>query len=227
MRSSFRYRSVVAILAGLLFWSASLTESAKTAQGAPPVTCIPQVDAGLIRLEQKQVRLEKLSQVRAIESERLQQELELRLQSKRRQEALERHATEQAIADLVPDQYIDLVLETAERYEVEARLLAAVATVESRWDPQALGTHSDSGLMQILPSTAEWIAGKMELQSYDLFDPTMSLNMGAWYLQTLYHEYGDWSMALAAYNGGPRGAPRGADHPYTQRVMRVYKQQGT
>lgn len=227
MRSSFRYRTVVAILAGLLFWSASLTESADTVHGAPAVVCLPQLDDALIRLEQKQVRLEKLGQVRATEAARRQQEVEIRQQAVRRQEALQRHAAEERIADLVPDQYTDLVLDSAERYAVEARLLAAVATVESQWDPRALGTHGDSGLMQILPSTAEWIAGKMGLQSYDLFDPTMNMHMGAWYLQSLYGEYGDWNMALAAYNGGPLGAPRGADHPYTQRVMRVYKQQGT
>ncbi len=62
----------------------------------------------------------------------------------------------------------------------------------------------------------------MGLEEYDLYDPVTNLNMGAWYLHVLYLEYGDWTRALAAYNGGPLAAPKAADHPYPPLVMRVY-----
>lgn len=130
------------------------------------------------------------------------------------------------VADLVPRGFRQYVLDAASRFEVEPRLLAAVGTVESKWHTRALGRHGDTGLMQILPGTAAYIARGMGLSQYDLFDPVTNLNMGAWYLHTLHHDYGSWGEALAAYNGGPKGAPLGERHPYALRVMQVYRRQG-
>lgn len=131
------------------------------------------------------------------------------------------------VADLVPRGYRQYVLDVASRFEVDPRLVAAVGTVESKWYPRALGSHGDSGLMQILPSTGDYIARNMGLSEYDLFDPLTNLSMGTWYLQSLLSDYGSRGQALAAYNGGPRGAPLGDEHPYTKRVMHVYRLQGS
>ena len=108
---------------------------------------------------------------------------------------------------------------------VDPRLVAAVGHVESRWNPRTVGTHNDTGLMQILPSTAQWIASRLGWSEYDLFDPWTNLHMGIWYLHVLHQEYGTWEKALAAYNGGPRHAHLGAAHPYVGRVMRAYGSQ--
>ncbi len=126
------------------------------------------------------------------------------------------------IDDLVPEVYRDLVRTVADRYQMDARILAAVGTVESQWYSAAVGSHGDSGLMQILPETASWIADRLGFSQYDLRDPLTNLTMGAWYLDVLHTEYGSWEQALAVYNGGPRAAPKGADHPYTVRVLNVY-----
>ncbi|HYF92950.1 MAG TPA: lytic transglycosylase domain-containing protein [Symbiobacteriaceae bacterium] len=228
MRMIHRRRTTVAFLAGLLFWSASLVHGTREALAAPsvvpvsPAECVSRPDDVLIRLEQKQKRLEAARLARVAAAQRQEREAEEQYQRLVRQDVARREAAARRIADLVPDEFIDVVLDTAQRYEMDPRFLAAVGTVESQWYARALGTNGDSGLMQILPSTAEWIASQMGLDSYDLYDPVTNLNMGAWYLHALYHDYGSWDSALAAYNGGPRGAPKGAAHPYTQRVMRVY-----
>ncbi|MFB5083762.1 lytic transglycosylase domain-containing protein [Symbiobacterium thermophilum] len=139
-----------------------------------------------------------------------------------RQADAERRRDLERIADLVPPEFRQMVLDLSAQYGVDPRLVAAVGHVESRWNPRTVGTHNDTGLMQILPGTAQWIASRLGWTEYDLFDPWTNLHMGIWYLQALYREYGSWDKALAAYNGGPRQAHLGADHPYVGRVMRVY-----
>jgi soluble lytic murein transglycosylase-like protein len=143
-----------------------------------------------------------------------------------REQALRQGRLDQ-VADMVPRGYRILVLDAAARYEVDPRLLAAVSTVESRWHARALGRHGDSGLMQIIPGTASFIARGMGLGDYDIFDPFTNLTMGAWYLDRLRRDYGSWGRALAAYNGGPKGAGLGDEHPYAVRVMQVYRRKGS
>lgn len=138
------------------------------------------------------------------------------------------------IDDLVPEEFRPLLLEVTDQLGVDPRIVASVIMVESHWVVRAQGRDSDLGLMQIIPPTAAWIAKGMQreypdlyerlnLAQYDLFDARTNITMGTWYLKVLYREYGDWSKALAAYNAGPRGAARGAEHPYVGLVMRWYR----
>lgn len=112
------------------------------------------------------------------------------------------------ISDLVPERYRSLVIETAARYDLNPRLLAAVGWVESRWRKGASGSAGEVGLLQILPSTADWIAARMGLERYDLVDPATNLNMAAWYLRHTIDAEGSVERGLAAYNGGPRAWDR-------------------
>ncbi|MBP2019226.1 soluble lytic murein transglycosylase-like protein [Symbiobacterium terraclitae] len=127
------------------------------------------------------------------------------------------------IADLAPEKYRLLVITTAERYGVDPRLVAAIITVESRWDPDAVGAHGEQGLMQILPSTGEWLAGVMGLTEYRLSDPATSVEMGTFYLAALIREYGSADVALAVYNGGPRAAEGWQGNAYRRRVLTAYQ----
>ena len=126
------------------------------------------------------------------------------------------------VADLAPEKYRTLVVEVADRYGVDPRLIAAVITVETRWDPDAVGAHGELGLMQILPSTGEWLADVMGLESFDLRDPATSVEMGTFYLAALIREYGSVDIALSVYNGGPRAAEGWMDNPYRRRVLAAY-----
>lgn len=140
-------------------------------------------------------------------------------------EELERarlQALTEHIADLAPEKYRPLVVEVADRHGVDPRLIAAIITVETRWDPDAVGAHGERGLMQILPSTGEWLAGVMGLETYDLSDPATSVEMGTFYLAALIREYGSVDVALSVYNGGPGAAEGWASNPYRRRVLAAY-----
>lgn len=62
------------------------------------------------------------------------------------------------------------------------------------------------GLMQLMPDTAEWIAGQLEDPSYSIeaiHEPERNIRYGIWYLSTLQREFdGNDVLALAAYNAG-------------------------
>lgn len=175
-----------------------------------------------VSIRKKQIREQMRMQVRANIAAQEEEERYREYRRLARQEQTSRAKAGPGISDVVPVEYRRLVWETAARYDVDPRLLGSVVQVESRWDPITVGAHGDTGLMQILPETAQWIAGEMGLNTYNLFDPATNMDMGAWYLKSLYQDYGDWTKALAAYNGGPGAAPLGNNHAYVRRVMEVY-----
>lgn len=131
-------------------------------------------------------------------------------------------ARTELINDLAPDRYQMMIVETAHRHRLDPRLIASVITVETRWDPDAVGSYGEKGLMQILPSTGVWLARQMGLSQYDLSDPQTSIEMGAYYLSALVSEYGNPQKALAVYNGGPRAAKSWEQNIYMRKVMKVY-----
>jgi len=76
---------------------------------------------------------------------------------------------------------------------------------ESRYDPEANSYVGARGLMQVMPSTQEWIAGELgeEIVPGDAYDPETNIRMGAWFLRFLSdHFQGDLELVIAAYNGG-------------------------
>jgi soluble lytic murein transglycosylase-like protein len=128
------------------------------------------------------------------------------------------------IADLAPEEFSGLVLSAANRHKVDPRLVAAVVTVETRWNPNAVGYHGELGLMQILPSTGAFLARRAGLKQYNLADPATNLELGALYLSMLIQEYGTKERALAAYNGGPRAADSWRTNRYVRKVLQYYYQ---
>ena len=60
--------------------------------------------------------------------------------------------------------------------------------------------------MQLMPDTFTWLTNEIlfdHLESGMLYDPETNIKYGTYYLSRLYDRYGDWELALAAYNGGP------------------------
>lgn len=106
---------------------------------------------------------------------------------------------------LYPMEYEALIRETAAEYELDPAHVAAVVLAESSFDPSAVSSVGAEGLMQIMPETGEWIAGKLD-ESYEegcLFDPETNLRYGCWYLRFLMDRYdGDRTCASAAYHSG-------------------------
>lgn len=92
-----------------------------------------------------------------------------------------------------------------------------VARVESSFNPRAVSSAGAVGLMQVLPSTARWIAPICGLNANaNLFDPTVNAAFGACYLRMHLGTFqGNHTLAYVAYNAGASRAVRFSD---TQRL---------
>lgn len=110
-------------------------------------------------------------------------------------------------------------------------LVLAVIEVESRGRNYAVSNAGARGLMQLLPTTGEWVAAKAELPWYGpetLFDPVVNVRLGVRYLARMIELYPNVRTALAAYNCGPghvaRRLRRGEPLPsgYVDRVFEAY-----
>ena len=102
--------------------------------------------------------------------------------------------------------YHDTVMKYAEIYHVDSNLTAAVIKSESKFKHTALSHRGAVGRMQLMPDTAEWIAGQIGDKSYNvesLHEPDRNIRYGTWYLAELQREFkGNDVLALAAYNAG-------------------------
>ena len=101
-----------------------------------------------------------------------------------------------------PLTYQDEIFTAAEKYDLDAALLFSVARVESSFKPYAVSVRGAKGLMQILPSTGDYIAAKKGITDYDLFDVQTNVDFGAYYLKYLYGRFKEFTETAAAYNAG-------------------------
>lgn len=106
-----------------------------------------------------------------------------------------------------PDDYVQYVEEYAAEYNVPSSVIFAVIKVESDFDPNAESVAGARGLMQMLPSTFEWLTSDEHLGEHlhkdELFEPDVSIRYGTYYLDYLYKKFDrNWDTAIAAYNAG-------------------------
>ena len=84
----------------------------------------------------------------------------------------------------------------------------AIARQESAWNPKARSPVGASGLMQVMPATAQHTAKKFRIDGYtnssQLLDPETNIQIGTQYLESVYQQFGQNRIfASAAYNAGP------------------------
>ena len=108
---------------------------------------------------------------------------------------------------LYPLYYEDAIRERALEYEIDPLLVLAMIREESRfnsWDESVAGAR---GLMQIIFSTGEWIAQKINLEEFNdevLFDPEINIDLGCWYINYLKERFlNDSILVISGYNAGP------------------------
>ena len=99
--------------------------------------------------------------------------------------------------------------EQIQRYAAEQGLepayIAAIIRSESSFHADATSNVNAQGLMQIMPETGEWIAGKFNETYVEgcLYDPETNIKYGCWYMGWLIDRYnGDKACASAAYHSG-------------------------
>ena len=106
-----------------------------------------------------------------------------------------------------PQTYADIIEKYADAYNIPKEIVFSVIKAESGFDPSARSEDDALGLMQMIPSTFEWLTGEEHLGEHlsvqSLYEPDVSIRYGAYYLRYLYQKFNcNWETALAAYNGG-------------------------
>lgn len=152
----------------------------------------------------------------------------------------------QTTVETYPVAYEDLIRRYAGENDIPAAYVASVIMAESSYRPEIV-SHADArGLMQLLPSTGEWIARKYD-ESFtveSLFDPETNIRYGCWYLGFLMKRYdGDMRCASSAYHAGQGTVdqwltnsaysadgkhldiiPSEATETYVNRILKYYEQ---
>lgn len=105
----------------------------------------------------------------------------------------------------LPLRHEDIIRQQAAEKNLDPALLAGVIFAESKFEDRTSAAGAE-GLMQLTPSTAEYIAklsGGTRFTVDDLSTPQVNISYGAYYLRWLLNHYhGNLALALAAYNAG-------------------------
>lgn len=119
-------------------------------------------------------------------------------------------------------EYVQRMVERASLYlfhiveEVEKRgmpgEIALLPAIESAYKPQAYSRAHAAGLWQFIPSTGRLYGLKQNWWYDGRRDVIAATDAALDYLETLYAEFGDWHLALAAYNAGENRIRRSLAH---------------
>ena len=120
--------------------------------------------------------------------------------------------------------YHSIVHEKAANYDLDPSLIKAVIKTESNWNNRAVSRAGAKGLMQLMPGTA------MDMNVRNPFDPEENIEGGTKYLKFLLEKFnGDLTLALAAYNAGPKTVEKFGYVPpitetrqYVKKVLSLY-----
>lgn len=112
-----------------------------------------------------------------------------------------------------------IIYREARRQNLPPELVAAVVEAESDFRPRLISHKNAQGLMQIIPSTAEFIGAG------DLFNPADNIAAGTKYLRYLHDRFnGDQKMVLAAYNAGEGNVEKfGGIPPFPETINYLVK----
>jgi len=127
-------------------------------------------------------------------------------------------------SDRYASDYHSIVHEKASTYNVDPSLIKAVIKTESNWNSRARSNKGAMGLMQLMPGTAN------DLNVNNPFDPEQNIEGGTKYLKYLLEHFnGDLTLALAAYNAGPKTVekfgyvpPISETRQYVKKVLSLY-----
>ena len=97
--------------------------------------------------------------------------------------------------------YFPLIEETFRRYDIPLEL-KYVAIIESAFNPRAESRVGAKGMWQFMYRTAINYGLKVDSYSDERMDPIASVDAAARYFRDAYRIFGDWALAISAYNCG-------------------------
>lgn len=128
------------------------------------------------------------------------------------QRVQERAEAQQRVIEAYPMVYRDLIEQYAGENNLSPAYVAAIILNESSYRTDAESSVGARGLMQLMPDTAEWIAGKLDVENYSfamMYDAETNLRFGTWYLGYLGKLFqGDPTLVACAFHAG-QGEVRG------------------
>lgn len=113
-----------------------------------------------------------------------------------------------------PVPFRDVFGEYATTQGLDEAWVMGLVRQESRFIPEARSSAGAAGLMQVMPSTARFVAAKIGLRNYrpaSVTDIETNVTLGTGYLKMVLEQLGHPVLASAAYNAGPARARRWRD----------------
>jgi len=110
-----------------------------------------------------------------------------------------------------PAAWPELIMEAGEKYDLEPELAWAIMKQESAFQPACYSTAGARGLIQMIPSTSEYVALEHGWENYSpdiLYRPEVSVEYGLCYISEVNEGFDHVYSTLAGYNGGPHNAMR-------------------
>ncbi len=105
---------------------------------------------------------------------------------------------------LYPFPFVNTIETWSRDRQLNPMLVTALIRQESRFEPKIRSVVGATGLMQVMPETATYIAEKTNTKKYVLDDVEDNIKFGTWYLDYTHKEYqGNSMLAVASYNAGP------------------------
>lgn len=169
------------------------------------------------------------------------------MQAYLKQRADAKAAAHTVLLEQHPLSYTDAIFRYAEQYGLQPGFVASIILNESSYRTFAESNIGARGLMQLMPETAQWIAGKLDVPNYSfdmLWEADVNIRFGCWYLRYLSDLFGgDPVSVTAAYHAGqgtisswrnnrtycPDGRtltvdllPEGNTKNYARKVMKAY-----
>lgn len=108
--------------------------------------------------------------------------------------------------------YSELAASIAREYGLNPEIFVRQMMQESGLNPDAVSPAGAVGIAQIMPDTAR-DPGYGIAPISDRRDPESSLRFGAQYMRAMLDKYGDYGLALAAYNAGPGAVDKAGGIP--------------
>lgn len=122
--------------------------------------------------------------------------------------------------------FSELITTLSQKYGVDPKLISSIIKAESNFNPDAVSKAGASGLMQLMPETAN------ALGVTNIFAPEENIEGGIKYFKGLLNEFNqNLPLALAAYNAGPEIVKKTNNIPqiaetqnYVKKVLSYYKE---